>query len=143
MARQFWILLGVTLLLVVLVGAALISYSNSLPHSGNNSISLEAFSLCQGNCIYASPYLSGNVIVSTSVPLVSLKLTINGTNEFWANYANYGIGNYTIPYRASAYNQSLLIVAGKSYLVTLVAVFQDNNTLSASTLVVATSQRST
>jgi hypothetical protein len=139
MARQLWILAGVVLLLVVLVAGALIAYSNSLPHSGKNSMSLKAFSLCQGNCIYASPYLSGNVLVNATVPLVSLQLTINGTNEFWANYLNYGIGNYTIPYRVSPYNQSLPIVAGKSYLVTLVATFIDNTTLSASTLVVAAS----
>jgi hypothetical protein len=66
-----------------------------------------------------------------------MRLNINGTNEFQSNYADYGVGNYTVPFFANAENRSLPIIAGSPYLVTLFAIFQDNSTLSASTVVVA------
>ena len=130
------IIVGIVLI-IVLALAAFIAYSDSLPRSGNNHILLQSFSLCAGNCGYASPYISGNVLVNTSVPLFSLRLIINGTNEFYSNFEDYGIGNYTVPFHASGYNQSIAIQSGKKYLLTFIATFQDNSTLTASTLLVA------
>ena len=41
------------------------------------------------------------------------------------------------PFQANADNQTLSDYGRRTYLVTLVAMFQDNSTLSASTVVVA------
>jgi len=100
-------------------------------------MSLTGFSICISNCVKESPYVTGTVLVKATTPLVTLRLVINGTDEFQSNSARYGVGNYTVPFFANAENQSLPIIAGAPYLLTLVAIFQDNSTLSASTVVVA------
>ncbi len=137
MARQLFLILGSVAVLSALVAGAVISYSDSLPHAGKNSISLQSFSICQSSCFYGNPLISGKVVVNESEPLQSMKLSVNGVDEFVSNYVNYGIGNYSIPYRVSPNDQSLPIVAGRSYRITLVATFQDNSTLSASSDLVA------
>ena len=138
MVRQLVLISLAAIAVVILVVAGLVAYSASLPHPGKNSIILQSFSICaQVSCYYAPPYIHGNVLVNTSVPLYSMRLTINGTNEFWANYNDYGVGNYTVPFKASGYNASLSILPGKAYLITMVATFEDNSTVSASTVVVA------
>jgi hypothetical protein len=137
MARQLVTIAVGVIVVVILVIAGFVAYSASLPHPGKNSIILRSFSICEVQCYYAPPYIYGKVLVNTTVPLSSIRLIINGTNEFWSNYNDYGIGNYTVPFSASGYNQTLSIMAGKPYLVTLVATFQDSSTVSASTVVVA------
>jgi hypothetical protein len=137
MARHHLFLFGAVVLLALLVTGAFVAYSNSIPHSGKNSMALTNFSICLRNCAKDPPYVSGSVLVNATTPLVTIQMMINGTKEFQANYADYGVGNYTVPFHANADNQTLPIIAGAQYLVTLVAVFQDNSTLSASTVVVA------
>ncbi len=137
MARQLVLIALGAIAIVILLVAGLVAYSASLPHPGKNSVILRSFSICVVDCYYAPPYINGRVLVNTTVPLYSLRLIINGTNEFWSNYNDYGVGNYTVPFNASGYNESLTIVPGKPYLVTLVATFEDNSTVSASTVVVA------
>jgi hypothetical protein len=137
MVRQLFLILGGLGALSVLVAGALISYSDSLPHAGKNSMTLQSFSICESSCFYGNALITGNVVVNTSEPLQSMKLSINGVDEFLSNYVNYGVGNYSIPYRVSLNNQSLPIVTGRSYRITLVATFQDNSSLSASSDVIA------
>src|SRR5579864_3449922 len=98
MARHHLLLLGAVVLLALLVTGAFVAYSNSLPHPGKNSMSLTGFSICLGNCAKDSPYVSGSVLVNATTPLVTLRMMINGTREFQANYADYGVGNYTVPF---------------------------------------------
>jgi hypothetical protein len=120
-----------------------ISTSNSItstPSTGSGSLNFIAISggmgLCSHNCNYPSPYLSGTVIVNSTVPLRALQLFINGTSEGTSNYSS-SLSIFTFGYKANPTNQSMPIVSGKTYLIVLVAKFQDNSSSVASVIVTA------
>jgi hypothetical protein len=115
-----------------------ISSTGSSFQSKNFIFINSGMSLCSGNCLYPSPYLSGTVFVNSSVPLKTLQLYINGTYEGTSNYTS-NFTNYAIGYKSSPTNQSMPIVSGRTYLITLFATFQDESVSSASIVVVADS----
>ncbi len=96
-------------------------------------------SICADSCNYPSPYLSAEVLVDSTSPLRSLQLYVNGTYESTSSYSNNFTTAYVIQYKANPTNQTLPIVSGKAYKVTLIATFQDKSISSASTVVVASS----
>jgi hypothetical protein len=53
--------------------------TNVGPFHHTNSISLQGFSLCARNCLYPTPYLSGNILINGSIPLSSVAMYVNGT----------------------------------------------------------------
>jgi hypothetical protein len=94
-------------------------------------------SICTASCNYPSPYLSSEVLVNSTSPLRSLQLYINGTYEGASLYSNNFTTAYVIEYKSNPTNQTLPIVSGKAYEITLIATFQDNSTSSASTRIIA------
>ena len=52
--------------------------------ASQNTISLQGFSLCPSNCVYPSPYLSGNIMINGSVPISSIVMYVNGTYNGYA-----------------------------------------------------------
>lgn len=111
----------------------------TLPAPGSNTISLQGFRLCISVCPSPRPFLSGSVYVNNTSFLSSLRLFVNGTDEGTNSYAAYGSTN-TLTDFSMEYSLTLKsppIVAGDSYVLILVAVFQDNSTAAATTTVVA------
>ena len=116
-----------------------------------NQVSLQGVSLCASNCIYPSPYLSAIMLVNGSVPLSTLRLFINGTDEgllFPAVVTTTVLETcgtttvaitlgYAIVVKAQPNNPAMTIVAGKTYTIMVVARFQDNSTFTASVTVAA------
>jgi hypothetical protein len=103
--------------------------------TGVNSISLQGVRLCASVCIYPSPYLSATILVNGSVPLSTLRLLINGTDEGITTTTNT-MTNYALLYKGQP---TMPILDGKTYVITVVATFQDNSTYTASATVVASS----
>jgi hypothetical protein len=143
--RIMAILTTIVLVLVVLVVVAALgfwrfTYVN--PPTTNptriNSISLRDVGLCARICIYPSPELSATILVNASVPLSTLHLYINGTDEGTTRTANT-MTNYALLFKATPSNPAMPIVDGKTYAITVVATFQDNSTCAASATVVASS----
>ena len=123
---------GVTALLLpsIVPAGTTITYRTFQNHISLNSVSLETKSL------YPTPHLSAMVIVNASVPLSSLQLYINSTYLETQNYT-INATNYAIWYRATVSNQTMAMIAGKTYLITFVATFQDKATSTASASVLA------
>lgn len=118
--------------------ASTLSSIHSTTSSSLNFIAVAGgMSLCSSNCNYPGPYLSGTVFVNSTVPLLSIQLSINGTSEGTSNYSNNST-KFPIGYKASPTNQSMPIVSGKTYLIVLVAKFQDNSSSVASVVLTAT-----
>jgi hypothetical protein len=92
--------------------------------------------LCASNCIYPAPELSATVFVNASVPLSTLHLFINGTDERTTGAANT-MTSYALVFKAQPNNPAMPIIAGKTYAITVVATFQDNSTSTTSATVVA------
>jgi hypothetical protein len=102
-----------------------------------NSISLQGVSLYRSTPgTYPNPYLSAMIIVNATVPLSSLQLFINGTDEGTTPYTNT-MTNYADWFKAMPSNPAMPIMAGKTYAITLIATFEDNSTFTASVSVVA------
>jgi len=100
-----------------------------------NQISLQGVSLYTKS-IYPNPHLSATVFVNASVPLSSLHLFVNGTDQGSSTYTS-DMTEYAILYKATISNQTMPIIAGKTYLITFAATFRDNSTSAASVYVVA------
>jgi hypothetical protein len=112
--------------------------SSSTASSSLNFIAISGgMSLCSSNCNYPGPYLSGTVLVNSTVPLRSIQLFINGTLEGTSNYSNNST-KFAIGYKANPTDQSMPIVSGKTYLIVLVGKFQDNASSVASVVLTAT-----
>ncbi|MDA4121611.1 MAG: hypothetical protein OK456_00350 [Thaumarchaeota archaeon] len=99
-----------------------------------SGISLQNFSLCASNCVYPSPYLSGEIYFGGPLTAKSLELFVNGTDE---GSLGHGIGNTNVIYMYKGSFQSPVVVVGDAYVITFVATFQDNSTATATTVVVA------
>jgi hypothetical protein len=97
-------------------------------------ISLQNFSLCASNCLYPSPYLSGEIYFGGPLTAKSLELFVNGTDE---GNLGHGIGITNVIYMYQGSFQSPAVVVGDAYVITFVATFQDNSTATATTVVVA------
>ncbi len=104
--------------------------------TSSSSISLRDVGLCASICIYPSPELSATIFVNGSVPLSTLHLFINGTDEGITTPANT-MTNYALLFKATPNNPAMPIIAGKTYAIVVVARFQDNSTSTASATVVA------
>jgi hypothetical protein len=100
-----------------------------------NGISLHFFSLCVSYCLYPSPYLSGDVFLSGPSPLKALIVFVNGTEV-----ANLRSG-ITPANRILQYNvtlpQSPVVLVGDLCALRFEAVFQDNSTAFATTVIFA------
>ena len=97
-------------------------------------LSLRNFSLCSSNCVYQSPYLSGEVLVNASAPITSLHLLVNNTSEEY-NYFNDSMTHFTYLYKSSFQNPPA--VSGQTYWIKFAATFKDNTEAEVSILVVA------
>jgi len=100
-------------------------------------ISLEGGVELETKSIYPTPYLSATIFVNRSVPLSKLTLFINGTLEASGSQGESNKTIYGLIYKAQPSNQAMPIIAGRTYEVTFVAIFEDNSTSTASKIVVA------
>ncbi len=104
----------------------------------NASISLAGFSIDP-----VSSNLSGTVLVRSSSPLVQTDLYINGTFMGSVNYTKGMMSNstYSLMYSTNPRFMPMMsrmqMVAGRSYMITLMAVFSDGTRFNASSAVVA------
>ena len=98
------------------------------------TMSLRNFSLCSSNCVYPSPYLSGEILFNGSAPVSSLHLLVNNTSEDY-NYFNNSITHFSYLYKGSFQNPP--VVSGQTYWIKFAATFKDNTEAEVSTLVVA------
>jgi hypothetical protein len=94
---------------------------------------LQDFGLCSSNCNYPSPYLYGEIYFG-SVPAKNLELFVNGTDE---GNLGHGIEVINAVYTYKGTFQFPKVISGQSYEIKFLAVFTDNSTVSASTVVVA------
>jgi hypothetical protein len=97
-------------------------------------MSLQSFSLCASNCLYPSPYLSGEIYFGGPSPCKSLELFVNGTDE---GSLGHGIGTANVVYLYKGSFQSPQVIAGQVYVIKFVAILTDNSTATAMTTVVA------
>lgn len=107
-----------------------------------SSVSLLSVGLCASNCTYIEPSLRGTMLVNGSVPLLSLHLFINGTDEGIITGPNATTTillrtSYTFAFETQPNNSAMPIIAGKTYTILIVATFQDNSTGTVSVTVVA------
>ncbi|MHB8566609.1 MAG: hypothetical protein ACYC7D_07845 [Nitrososphaerales archaeon] len=111
---------------------------SSSAYTSNQPISFVPGSLgiCLANCNYPSPYLAAEVLVNSTSPLRSLRLYINATYESTSTYTNNFTTPYIIEYKANPTNQTLPIVSGRTYGVSLLASFGDGSASTASSVVV-------
>ncbi len=94
-----------------------------------NYIEVRDLTICAKNCTYPSPYLLAEVFVNGSVPLVSLHLFVNGTDQGGRGYDSICcLRNFSIQFKTQVNNQTIPIIAGNPYSVKFVATFQDNST---------------
>jgi len=102
------VLIAVVLIAVVLAGSYYVPWSTRSTHAPmRNQISLQGVSLCASNCWYPSPYLSATVFVNGSVPLSSLHLFINGTDEGILTYSNT-MTSYALVFKAQPKNPAIV-----------------------------------
>jgi hypothetical protein len=134
----------ITVALVLFFGLLLVSLpqflwiGRHLPRI-TNIMSLRDVHLCVGAVICPSPYLSGTILVNGSVPLSTLHLFINGTDEgtipgpATTSYAtNLLYTSYAFVFSTQPNNPAMPIIAGKTYTIMVVATFQDNSTCTVS-----------
>jgi YVTN family beta-propeller protein len=93
-------------------------------------ISLQNFSLCSSDCVYPSPYLSGEIYLGPS--LTSLELYVNGTSEGSLG-SNIGDPNVVFQYQGTF--QSPKVIPGDSYVIKFVAIFEDSSPTTVTTTV--------
>jgi hypothetical protein len=98
-------------------------------------ISLQSFSLCPSDCIYPSPYLTGEIYLGGPSPLKSLQLIVNGTDEGVQTYGPNTNIDVILIYKGGFQNPP--VISGEAYVLRFVATFEDNSTASATTVVVA------
>jgi hypothetical protein len=97
-------------------------------------IALNDFSLCPSNCVYPSPYLTGEIYLGGPSPLKSLQLIVNGTDEGVVNYGDTQTDVILI-YKGGFQNTS--VVTGEAYSLRFIATFEDNSNSTATTVVTA------
>jgi hypothetical protein len=131
------LMLGCVLLLV-LAPVLPMRVQGYYPHNPPNSISLLDVGLCASICIDLSPELTATILVNGSIPLSTLHLFINATDEGITTTANT-MTDYALVFKAQPNNPAMPIVDGKTYAITVVATFQDNSTYAAFATVVASS----
>jgi len=133
------------ILVAIVVFGVYLAYSLNNPNSGtssssrlNDSISLAGFSLDP-----LSSNLSGTLLVSSSSPLVQTDLYINGTFMGSVNYTKGMMANstYYVMYSTTPRSMPMMsrmqMVTGRSYMITLMALFSDGTKCNASSIVVA------
>jgi len=139
----------VAILIVIVVLGVYLAYcpnnTNGVTSTNSrlsDSISLAGFSL---NPLNSS--VSGTVQVSGSSPLVQTDLYINGTFMGSLNYtrgmmtgSTYSMA-YSINPRSMPMMSRMQMVAGRSYMITLMALFSDGTRYNASSVVVAGQER--
>lgn len=106
----------------------------AIVHFDVEQVTLQSFSLCPSNCLYPSPYLTGEIYFQGPQPVKSLQLFVNGTDE---GNLGHGIGQLDVIYEYKGTFQSPQAIAGDSYVITFVALYADNSTATAKTTVVA------
>ena len=97
-------------------------------------IALQGFSLCPSNCIYPSPYLTGEIYLGGPSPLKTLQLIVNGTDEGTVKYGPTQTDVILI-YKGGFQNPPA--VTGEAYALRFVATFEDGSTSTATTVVIA------
>jgi len=106
----------------------------TLAHFDVEEMSLRGFSLCSSNCLYPSPYLSGEIYFQGPQLAKSLELFVNGMDE---GSLGHGIGNTNVIYLYKGTFQSPPVVAGDVYVITFVVTYADNTTASSTMGVLA------
>lgn len=129
---------GIVMVVIVIAGSLLyfmgVATDLNGPARAPIILSLRNFSLCSSNCVYPSPYLSGEVLVNASAPITSLHLLVNNTSEDY-NYFNDSMTHFTYLYKGSFQNPP--VVSGQTYWIKFAATFKDNTEAEVSILVVA------
>jgi hypothetical protein len=97
-------------------------------------IALQDFSLCPSNCVYPSPYLTGEIYLGGPSPMKTLQLMVNGTDEGVVTH-NQAQTDVILIYKGGF--QSPTVVSGEAYSLQFVATFEDGTTSTATTVVVA------
>jgi hypothetical protein len=135
---RIFVAVGMVIAVIVIAGSIFYSMGAARLQTGPVfvplTMSLRNFSLCSSNCVYPSPYLSGEILFNGSAPLSSLHLLVNNTSEGY-NYFNDSTTHFTYLYRGSFQNPP--VVTGQTYWIKFAATFKDNTEGEASILVVA------
>lgn len=97
-------------------------------------IALKDFSLCPSDCLYPSPYLTGEIYLGGPSPLRSLQLIVNGTDEGVVNYGDTQTDVILI-YKGGFQNPP--VVTGEACSLRFIATFEDNSNSTATTVVTA------
>jgi hypothetical protein len=97
-------------------------------------ISLQSFSLCPSNCLYPSPYLTGEIYLGGPSPMKTLQLQVNGTDE---GVMTYGPAQTDVILIYKGGFQNPPVISGEAYVLRFLATFEDNSTASATTVVIA------
>ena len=135
--RRIALLLAVIVVALLVFGSALLLSENRQQPSGADRISLpNGVALCSHFGIDQVSYLSASVAINGTSMLRSLTAYINGTFESTVNYS-FNSTNYITNFSINPANQTMPILPGKTYVVMLVALFQDGSAPSASSSVIA------
>ena len=97
-----------------------------------SSISLDSWELCLRNCGYPSPFFEAYVFIKSSVPLSTLHLLINRTSQGVYDYPQFHTAAccllFTQLWKSGVDNQTMPVIAGRTYSIEFVATFLDNST---------------
>jgi hypothetical protein len=96
-------------------------------------ISPRFFSICASDCLYPSPYLSGDIFLAGSSPLKSLQVFVNGT-EVGGLRNGTPLTNQILQYNTTL--QSLPVMVGDLCVLRFVAYFEDSSTETQTIVVV-------
>ncbi len=116
-------------------------------HDNGDSISVGPLSICPTNCVYPSPYVSGQVLVNATTPLLTLTVYVNGT--FDGTPINNTAGEaltgtvFAYEYKGSMPSSLTPVVPGDTYAFTFIAGFEDGSSASGTSYVTVGASTST
>jgi cell division protein YceG involved in septum cleavage len=95
-------------------------------------LALNGFSL---SIVNNKGLLEGTVSVNSGSPLDGLIIYLNGTYELYSPLSISNVRQYSMEYTTDLSNQTISIIAGKSYLIEFVGLFRDGTASTASIVV--------
>ncbi|MGA2876792.1 MAG: hypothetical protein ABSE82_14810 [Nitrososphaerales archaeon] len=133
---------GILIALVILGIYLTYSMSGHTSSTTTNTKASDNISLGGFSIDALTSNVSGTVLVNSRSTLVQMDLYINGTLMGSLNYTGMMTSaNYSMMYSASPKSMpimsTMLMVAGRSYMVTMIALFTDGTMCNASSIVVA------
>ncbi|MDA4111393.1 MAG: hypothetical protein OK439_02560 [Thaumarchaeota archaeon] len=136
------------LIVIVVLGVYLVySLNNSNGVTSTSSRLIDSISLAGFSLDPLNSNVSGTVQVISSSPLVRTDLYINGTFMGSMNYTRGLVtgSTYSMMYSINPGSMPMMsrmhLVAGRSYMITLMALFSDGTRCNASSVVVAGQER--